>query len=87
MATHANQPQHPTVHIMTTPLELRPLAHNVILAGSALLPFTHGSGRDSHGHPVPNADRVIADALHRLVRAGRDAQNILDQTHGEEMTR
>lgn len=68
---------------MTTPTELRPLAHNVILAGSALLPFTHGSGRDSHGYPVPKADRVISDALRRLAQAGRDAQALLDRMGAE----
>ena len=48
----------PTIPNMITPTELRPLAHNVILAGSALLPFTHGTGRDSHGNPVPHGDPV-----------------------------
>ena len=75
-----------TTHSMTTPTELRPIADNVILAGSALLPFTHGSGRDSHGNPVPHGDLVVNDALRLLVQAGQDAQALLDATQSREVT-
>jgi hypothetical protein len=72
---------------MTTPTELRPIAHNATVALAGLTPFTRGSGRDSHGNPVPDADRVVADALRRLVQAGRDAQAILDATRIEATAR
>jgi hypothetical protein len=42
VVTRSSQPQHSTIPNMITPTELRPLAHNVILAGAALLPFTYG---------------------------------------------
>ena len=61
----------------TKQTELRPIANHATLALAGLIPFTHGSGRDSHGNPVPHGDRVIADALHRMVQAGRDAERIL----------
>lgn len=70
-----------------TNLELRSLTIDVIRAGSALVPLALGSGRDSHGFPVPDAARVLRDALATLSKAGRDAQAILDATQPEEIPR
>jgi hypothetical protein len=58
--------------------ELRSLTHRAILATAALTPFTHGSGHDSHGAPVPNAEAVVRRGLLALVEAGRLAQVALE---------
>jgi len=58
--------------------ELRSLTHRAIIATAALAPFTHGSGHDSHGHAVPNAEAVVRRGLLELVEAGRLASAALE---------
>lgn len=65
-------------HNMKTPTELRPIANRATVALAGLLPFTHGSGRDSHGDPVPNAEAVVRRGLLALVEAGRLANAALE---------
>jgi hypothetical protein len=73
---------------MITPTpELRNLTLDAIRACAGIVPFALGSGRDSHGAPVPDADRVLRDALQLLAHCGRDAQRILNATRTEEIVR
>ena len=60
-----------------TSTELRPIANHATLALSALMPFTHGSGHDSHGDPVPDAEAAVRRGLLELVEAGRLADAAL----------
>ncbi|TXH52004.1 MAG: hypothetical protein E6Q97_17005 [Desulfurellales bacterium] len=62
---------------MTTHPELRPIADLATSALSALMPFTHGSGHDSHGDPVPDGEAVIRRGLLALIEAGRLADAAL----------
>ncbi len=84
---HEAQTPQPIEQMTTTPTELRPIASHAIIALAGLMPFTHGSGHDSHGNPVPYGERVVTAALRRLVQAGQDAKRILDQTQPEEAAR
>ena len=68
------------IQTMKTHSELRSLTHRAILATAALAPFALGTGRDSHGHPVPNAEAVIRHGLLALVEAGRLAQVALEDS-------
>lgn len=45
---------------------------------SGILPFTLGSGRDSHDNPVPDAEAVVRRGLMALVEAGRLASAALE---------
>ena len=72
---------------MITPTEIRAVSNNATVALAGLIPFVRGSGRDSHGNPVPNAGRVVEDALRRLVQAGRTAEAILAASGHEEIHR
>lgn len=67
-------------HNMKTPTELRPIANRAILAIAGLMPFTHGSGRDSHGAAVPDAEAVVRRGLMELVEAGRLANAALEDS-------
>ncbi len=64
----------------TKQTELRPIANHATLALSALMPFTHGSGHDSHGDPVPDAEAAVRRGLLELVEAGRLAQVALEDS-------
>ena len=64
----------------TTPTELRPIASHAIIALAGLMPFTHGSGHDSHGEPVPDAQAVVRRGLLALVEAGRLANAALEDS-------
>lgn len=58
--------------------ELRSLTHRAILATAALAPFALGTGRDSHGDPVPDAEDVVRRGLMELAEAGRLADAALE---------
>lgn len=60
--------------------ELRDLTHRAILATAALAPFALGTGHDSHGDPVPNAEAVVRRGLLALVEAGRLAKVALEDS-------
>jgi hypothetical protein len=64
--------------------ELRSLTHRAIIATAALAPFTLGTGHDSHGDPVPNAEAAIRRGLLELAEAGRLAQVALDRSDAME---
>jgi hypothetical protein len=65
------------LHAMKTQTELRSLTHRAIIATAALTPFALGTGHDSHGDPVPNAEAVVRRGLLALVEAGRLADAAL----------
>lgn len=76
ITTTTNQP----TMINMQAAELRPIASHAILAVSALMPFTHGSGHDSHGHAVPNSQAVVRRGLMELAKAGRLAEDALEDS-------
>ncbi len=75
---HEAQTPQPIEHMTTTPTELRSLTNRAILATAALAPFALGTGHDSHGDPVPDAEAVIRRGLLALVEAGRLANAALE---------
>ena len=59
--------------------DLQPIAARAVRAAAGLIPFTIGSGHDSHGDPVPDGEAVVRRGLMTLVEAGRLAQTLLDR--------
>jgi hypothetical protein len=64
--------------------ELRTLTLGAIRACAGIVPFALGTGHDSHGNPVPDAEAVIRRGLLELVEAGRLAQVALDRSDAME---
>lgn len=63
---------------MITHPELRPIATHATNALAGILPFSHGTGHDSHGDPVPDGEAVVRRGLLALVEAGRLAKVALE---------
>lgn len=78
-STGASTPPHIQM-TSTMQTELRSLTNRAIIATAALAPFALGTGHDSHGDPVPNAEAVVRRGLMELVEAGRLAQVALEDS-------
>jgi hypothetical protein len=62
----------------TSSRELRTLTLDAIRACAGIVPFALGTGHDSHGDPVPNAEADALRGLLTLVEVGRLAQVALE---------